>query len=593
MATRLNKEFFDFSYVRRTLKIIWTCSKKLTVARFALLLIQAILPLIPLYLMKILLDSFVGVQPPSFEYIIWILVGFAIVQILIIITTNVSSYVVQNQTDIISDHISEIVINKAVHIDFEYFDSDSYHDIFQRAINQSSIRPTMVLNALSQLVQSAISLLVIAALLITLHWAVAIILLIIALPIAFIRLIYSNKMVGLVTQQTQQERKAQYFRNILVDTQDAKEVRTFGFGKYLLAKFLKIRRALRKEKRQVYLNQNMSLSYAQSIEAISIVAALAFIAQKAIKGLISVGDIAMYFGAFQKGQVNINTALRSMVIMHENKKYLEHLFKFLDLEQKITDHLPSLQAPDKILQLKVNNLSFAYPNTTKKVIDNVSFNVNKGEILAIVGENGSGKSTLVKLINRLYDPTAGQIFVNDVEITSINQFEYRKKLSVLFQSFSRYNASVTENIHLADVDKPMDIKKIEQSSLLGLSSEFINDLPLKYKTRLGRTFRNGEELSGGQWQKIALSRAFYKNADIIILDEPTSFIDPIAEDEIFENLNIISKNKIIILITHRIYNLKQADKIIVLSKGKIIEHGNHDELIVKDGLYKSMFDNQN
>jgi len=211
------------------------------------------------------------------------------------------------------------------------------------------------------------------------------------------------------------------------------------------------------------------------------------------------------------------------------------------------------------------------------------------DVTFIVGENGAGKSTIVKLINRFYEPSAGSISFNHIKINHFNLDELRSKLTVIFQQFSKYNATVTENIQFADMHTSYNETRIEQSALLSEADGFIEKLPQQYATALGRNFRSGHELSGGQWQKLALARAFYKNADIIILDEPSSFIDPLAEEEIFNNLKTVAQNSILILITHRIYNLKMADHILVMENGEIIETGSHDNLIAQRGRYKEMF----
>ena len=300
----------------------------------------------------------------------------------------------------------------------------------------------------------------------------------------------------------------------------------------------------------------------------------------------------MYFGAFQKGQSNIHGVLKGLIAINENRLYLGHLFSFLDLKKKIRDPVEVTNMPPEIQSLKIEDLSFTYPKTEKQVLSDVSFCAKKGEMVAIVGENGSGKTTLVKLINRLYEPTKGKITLNDININRFLLHALRKKISVIFQLFSKYNFTVSENIGIADVHEPSAISKIKESSRKALAQSFIMDLPNQFETQLGRSFRSGEELSGGQWQKIALSRAFYKKSDIIILDEPTSFIDPLAEDEIFNNLREKTKECILILITHRIYNLKLADKIIVLDKGRLIEEGTHESLMKQKGMYSKMFKSQ-
>ena len=242
--------------------------------------------------------------------------------------------------------------------------------------------------------------------------------------------------------------------------------------------------------------------------------------------------------------------------------------------------------------MSIQNVYFTYPYTQKEVLRDISFEVKKGEIIAIVGENGSGKTTLVKLINRLYQPTKGQVSVNNISISRFDVEALRKKITVIFQQFAKYYTTVEENIQFADVHNNEQPTRLEKSVAYARADQFIDHLPAKQATQLGRIFENGEELSGGQWQKLALARAFYKEADIIVLDEPTSMIDPLAEDEIFANLRTVAKNKILLLITHRIYNLKMCDRILVMDKGRLVEMGSHQELMAQKGRYWTMFNKQ-
>jgi len=588
---RFNKDLLDLKFIKRILAVVWSCNKKLTIYRFTLLVLQAIIPFIPLYLMKLLLDAFAAGSPER-SYIYWILAGFAIVKIVSIIFSNMSSYVSMLHSDVIADHMSHIVISKAINIDLEYFDSDRFHDIFARAIGQSSGLPLQVLSTVMGLFTNLITLIAVAGVLFTLHWGIALILFFVAIPAALIRWHYTEKTVELREQQTQRERRSGYLRGVLTGRGYAKEVRIFDFGNFLLLQFLNLRSILRKEKRDLYLKQNVSIGMAQSVEAVAVIGALGYIATWVIRGLITVGDIAMYYGVFQKGQSGINGVLKSFVSLHSNRLFLGHLFEFLDLEPKIADSLDTVDLKEKINTISIENLSFIYPGTQRTVLDNINLEIHAGEIIAIVGENGSGKSTLIKLINRLYEPTIGSIKINGKQLKQFSLHSFRKKLTVIFQLFSKYNASVNENIQYSDIHHKGGKSKIVEAAQFAHSDDFISMLPQQYDTQLGRSFRQGEELSGGQWQKLALTRAFYKDADIIVLDEPTSFIDPIAEEDIFSNLRKLNKDKIMILITHRIYNLKMADRIFVMDSGKIIETGSHPELIKQDGLYKEMFDKQ-
>jgi len=588
------KQLLDLEGIRKILLIIWKTSKEYTIYRLIIVFFLAILPLIPLFLLKLLLDQFSNPEKAlNTEFLVGILVAFAIVAVLRILISNLSQYINLLQSDVIQDKMASILINKSIKIDLEYFDSDAYHDIFQRALAQGGRIPLAVFSALISLVQNIITLLAIGTLLITLHWSVTIILFFIALPVAFIRYRYSEKTVALRVKQTQEERKSVYIKRVLTHTDYAKEVRVFNFGQYLLEQFLTLKYTLRKEKRELYRRQLTGVSLTQTAESVAIIGALSIIIFKAVKGFLSVGDIALYYTAFQKGQSSINSMLKSLILIHENRLYLDHIFDFLNLKEKITEPEAPLSMPLKINSLSIKKLNFTYPETNKKILKDINLEFETGKIYALVGENGSGKTTLVKLINRLYEPNSGEILINNQ--SNIKEFsirELRNKMTVIFQYFAKYNFSVKENIGLSNINENLSEAKISKAAEFSRASKFIEKFEKKLDTKLGRSFKLGQELSGGQWQKIALARAFYKNADLIILDEPTSFIDPLSEDIIFNNLRKIGNDKILILITHRIYNLKAVDKIIVLDNGEIAEFGDHQSLLQQNGLYKTMFEKQ-
>lgn len=593
MARELPKDIFEIQVIIDTLKIVWEASRKHTIIRILLVILNAILPLIPLYLFKLLLDACSTGKPVETQNVIYILIAMGALSLFMIVIKNISAYNSSIQSDIITDYMANLMISKSLEIDLEFYDSDTYHDKFSRAMAQGGTKPLAVLGGVTSFFQNLLMLLAIISLLFTLHWSITFILFIITLPVAYIRFIYSEKLIELREEQTQPSRITGYYKSILTGGGSAKEVRMFAFGNYLLDKFLSLAYLLRKERRELYLEQLRWVSIAQSAEIIAMLAALGFIVYKAINGNMSVGDISLYYMAFQKGQGNVGGLMNSAIGLHKQKLTLNYLFEFLQTERKVEDPIyPSLM-PEKINNLEVKNLTFIYPETNKIVLNDVSFQAKKGEIIAIVGENGSGKTTLIKLINRLYDPIKGNIFYNNINIKDLSIEELRRKITVIFQNFAAYALTVDENISLSNVFEPKDPKKIKKAAKLSQADKFIQRLPQQYDTQLGRAFKNGHELSKGQWQKIALARAFYKNGDIIVLDEPTSFIDPISEDTIFQNFKTVAKDKILILITHRVYNLKMADKILVMNDGKLVEIGNHNQLIKANGLYRQMFDTQN
>lgn len=592
MSRSIPTNLFDITVILKTLQIVWKSSKSHTIIRILIVILTAVLPLIPLYLFKLILDAFSTNEPVDIHNVLWIMAAMCLIALIQIIIKNISAYNNSIQTDIIADHMASILIKKSLSIDLEFYDSDKYHDQVSRAMAQGGTKPITVLNGVTSFFQSGLTLAVIVVLLFTLHWSIIFILFIITLPVAFVRFKYSEKLIHLQEKQTQDGRVTSYYRSILTGGGTAKEVRMFSFGNYFLDKFLSLAKLLRKERRDLYLEELRWVSIAQSAEVIATLSALGFIIYKATHGNMSVGDISFYYLSFHKGQTSVSGLMNATIGLHKQKLTLNYLYEFLNMTRRVKDPDIPKNMPNKIDTLKVNDLSFIYPGTSKVVLDKINFSADKGEIIAIVGENGSGKTTLIKLINRLYEPTSGHILLNGIDNKLFTVESIRNKITVIFQKFSSYALTVKENIWISDVHNPIMPEKIQQAAKYAQADTFIQNLPLKYDTKLGRAFKDGYELSKGQWQKIALSRAFYKNGDIIILDEPTSFIDPIAEDSIFQNFKSITKDKILILITHRIYNLRMADKILVMDKGSIVEIGTHEELVKLNGLYMQMFDKQ-
>jgi len=592
MARELPKDIFEIQVIIDTLKIVWKASRKHTIIRILLVIINSILPLIPLYLFKLLLDSFSTGQPVVVKNVTLIIIAMASLALFSILIKNIAAYNNSIQSDIITDYMSSMMIKKSLDIDIEFFDSDTYHDKFARAMGQGGTKPLAVLGGVTSFFQNLITLIAIIGILFTLHWSIIFILFIITMPVAYVRFLYSEKLISLKETQTQPNRIAGYYKGVLTSVGTASEVRMFSYGNHLLRKFLDLTSFLRKEKRELYLEQLRWVSVAQSAEVIAMLSALGYIVYKAIEGNLTVGDISLYYMAFQKGQGNVSGIMSSAIGLHKQKLTLNYLFEFLYTQKKVKDPEHALPIPEKIEKLKVKDLTFIYPGTTKKVLKDINFEAEKGQIIAIVGENGSGKTTLIKLINRLYDPTSGTINYNDTNIKNFFIEDIRRKITVIFQGFSTYALRIKDNITLANVFEPEDSKKIKWAAELAGADKFVEELPLKYDTQLGRAFKDGHQLSVGQSQKLALSRAFYKNGDIVVLDEPTSFIDPISEEKIFKNFKLVSKEKILILITHRVYNLTMADKILVMDKGNLVEQGDHKELMQKGGIYSQMFESQ-
>lgn len=591
-----NKSLFnipDLTDIKKILRIVWDCSRRWTTARILLVLIQAVLPLIPLYLLKLLIDALSAIhQGSTFESILWIIGGIGLVQLVTIILGVISTYVGFWHNEVITDHMSDLVAEKSMTMDFAYFDINQFYDIFQRAQAQATSRPMAVLGTCIGLGKNSLAIIAIAGLLMTLHWAIILFIIVLGLPATYIRLKFSKENVELVEKQTPLSRKAGLFNGMLSGRNFAKELRIYGYGPAIKKEYLNLLRFLREQRRDLQLSQSYKLAALQGVEIIAVLAGVTYVTAQAFQQNITLGDVALYFALFQKGQSEIKALFGSGVALNEHTLYLRHLFQFFELEPMVVSPPNPLPLPKQINQLKAEKITFQYPNTQRQVLNEVSFSMKRGEIVAIVGENGSGKSTLVKLLSRLYDVKSGSIQLNDTDIRKFDITTYRASISTLFQQFARYDLPVQQNIYLSDTQEAMNLNRIKKVSQLAEADTFIEALPQQYKTQLGRAFWTGEELSGGQWQKLALARSLYKDADILILDEPTSQIDPLAEEAIFKNMLEVAKDKFLILVTHRIYNLTLADKILVMEHGQIVEEGNHEVLMAKKGIYYQMFTSQ-
>ncbi len=576
-----------------SIKIVWQASRKHFIIRIILTLIGAILPLIPIYLFKLFLDAFTSPTGIDTHLIKWLIIAIGIFSILSILVGNISAYNNSIQSDLVIDYMSRIMIDKSLDVDLEFYDSDTYFDQFSRAMSQGGTKPIAVLTGFTSLLQSAVTLLIAIGVLFTLHWSVIVVLIVITIPASYLKLFYSRKIIELQKEQTHQGRISGYYKSVLTGPGTAKEVRIFNYGSYLRDKFLRLTALLRKEKRDLYLKQMTWLSLAQIAQTIVVLSALGYIVYRAINGKFSVGDITMYYLIFQMGQSRFKALMGTTTSLYNQRLTLSYLFEFLNLEKKVIEPQSPVPLTNKVSQITLEDVSFTYPQTKSQVINNISFTADKGELVAIVGENGSGKTTLVKLLARLYDTTKGAIRYNGIDIKDVSVSQLRSKVTILFQQFASYALTVKENIMLSDQSVSEDPNGVIKAARLSTSDKYINELPHQFDTQMGRAFKDGQELSKGQWQKMAMARAIYRNADIMILDEPTSAIDPLSEDEIFQNIKSFAIDKIVFLITHRIYNLRRADKILVLDKGKLVEQGSHDYLMSIDGLYKTMFDKQN
>jgi ATP-binding cassette, subfamily B, bacterial len=587
------KSKIDFKYFSkdlfRSIWIIWRAGKGMATINTALQFFQALLPILSLYYIKLLVEIMASANKSDFNSVLPAIIGFCTIQFLIAVTTQLSNYISSLQQQKIADHVSGMVLDKAVKVRMEYYENPDYHDTLHLAQQQSQFRIPQLVANLNLFLQNSLMLVFLICFFFTLQWFYALLFILLSLPLAAIKWYYSYRLYWLEKKFVPMEREAGYLHEILTGAGYAKEVRSFGFAGQFIQKFRNIRSTIYAGKKKLQIKLNRYSLVAQAVEILVMAGIFLMLAKNAWAGAITIGVFVIYIQGFQRLQAASKNFLQSFIMIYQQRLFLRDFFLFFDIQSPLSQDGAAF--PEIKKGLAIEHLSFAYPQTEKTVLSDISITCEPGKITAIIGENGSGKSTLVKLLARLYELPTGSITLDGAAISTISEDAYRANTFFLFQDFEKYFFTIEENIALAGANKK-SAAGIQQAALLAGADEFIAKLPDAYQTRLGRIFQKGWQLSGGQWQKLALARMFYKSPPVIILDEPTSSIDALAEFELFNSLKQYAEGKIVLLISHRLYNLKIADRIYVMKDGRIAEEGNFDQLINQNGIFKKMFDNQ-
>lgn len=584
--------------IDRAFLLVWKASRKWTLLSVLLTLIQGVLPLLTLYVLKLLIDTITkavqsGDSSASFRQAVFLTVAAAGIAVVQAALRQLGGYVAEAQSAVVTDYVASRIHEKSLGLDLAYYENPRYHDTLHRAQREGPYRPTKIVGGLTRALQNGVSLSAMAALLFMFHWGVGLLLFVSTLPGLLVQVIHARRRFAWQKERTPLERRAYYLGNVLTSEHFAKEIRLFDLGAFFSGSYDTLRALLRGEKLSLSRSRSTADFFAQAFAATVLAACLLLIAFRAIQGAITIGDMVMYYQAFQRGIGHLKDLLADIASLYEDNMFVANFFEFLDIENEIQEPQDPETLPEApAIGIRLEHVSFRYPGKREAVLRDISLTIKPGEVVALVGANGAGKSTLVKLLCRLYDPQEGHITMEGVDLRRLSLKELRRRISVVFQDFAKYFLTVQENIRLGDIATDGDSEKIREAAVKAGADPFIRRLPKGYDTTLGRWFPGGEELSLGEWQKLVLARAFLRQSPLIILDEPTSSLDIHTEHHLYTKFRELIAGQSALLISHRFSTVRMADRIYVVEGGKIAEEGTHSQLMAQQGIYAEMYRKQ-
>ncbi len=580
-------------------KLVWASSRPAALIGVFLTLVAAILPAGEAWVGKLIIDSIVeavdlkmGIAEGIRFVMPYLLLEFALVFIRAITgqVRSLSDRVLQSK---LTNHINSLIMRKAINLDLQFFENPVFYDTLQNARRRADTSALSIVRSTLQMVQQVITLVSLIVLLLRFSVWLAVIVFITAIPSFLSQSQYAERAFRAISRRAPESRLLNYLEMLLTGNEFVKEVKLFGLGENFLKQYQTLFTQFYLEDKAIAEKRTVAGLGWGLLSSLAYYGSYAWIVIRTITGLITLGDMSMFLSIFRQSQRSIQSLLDNLNSLYENNLFLDNLLTYLELEPLLAATENGLIAPSPITQgIEFRNVSFTYPGSDHLVLKDISFSIQPGERIALVGLNGAGKTTLIKLLTRLYDPTEGQILLDGVDLRNYDLGSLHQRFGVIFQDFVRYQFTVRENIGFGQIDELENVDRIKQAADRGGASEVIEDLPEGYETMLGRRWERGQELSGGEWQKIALARAFMRKAEVLVLDEPTSSLDAEAEYEVFKRFDELMGDRIGVLISHRFSTVRMAHRIVMLQEGRIHELGSHEELIALNGAYAHLFNLQ-
>ncbi len=587
--------FEPVQFLRRITALLWKSSGWWTLLTAVLFATETASSLGVLYLFKRLIESLThlartGNAASGGGSVLRDVVLAGVCTLIFLAARSAAGLAREVQGFAVGDYVDRQIHKRAIEVDLAFFESPRYFDTLRRARDAGGQRPAQAANNLLLLIKNGVMIAVILVLMTAISGVLLPILLLALIPALLVRLYFARRAYDWRKKRTQMERRASYLDWLMTSDQYAKEVRLNHLGEHMLQSHADLRHQIRSEQTRIGARRMFFDLATASLGTAVFFGVLAFLAERAVSGATSVGDLVLFLLVFQRAQSAGQEMVQQISALYEDHLYLGLLFDFLEIKPVLADPPHPVPVPVPLRQgLRLEKVSFRYPGSDEYVLRNIGMELKPGQIVAVAGANGSGKTTLIKLLCRLYDPVEGRITLDGKDIRQFALEDYRRVFSVIFQDYARYADTVRENIRFGDIRLPENSPRIAQAAVMAGAHAFVRELKNGYETKLSRMFDDGQELSAGQWQKIAIARAFLPNSKVVILDEPSSALDSRSEYDLFAKLSRTIGDRAAIVISHRLSTIRYADYIYVLDRGTICQAGTHDELIAQQGQYSNLF----
>ncbi len=590
---RMLKGFF--SRLLYVFKLIWDTKPVILIFMSLFSVATGVIPVLTAYVTRNIVNSLVesyGNQTVNFRQIALLIICLFAYKFLTRTITLLKHMTTRIAGELITKHIKLMIADKTKELDIASFDNPEFYERLENAQREAGTRPISVINSTFDAISEIISMASFIAVLAVLSPLAPVIIILLAFPSALIKFLFRKKTFLYLRKRSKDRREMNYYSSVLVNKDRAKEIKLLGLTDTFIVKFKNVFTRYYGGIKKLIVREGVWQTTLSVLTLTGNCLLYLYIGYNVWKGELLVGDWTLYTGALSSVASAVQALINASGSVYEGTLFIDNLILFMNEKRDVVgmseeEILPKRGIPHEI---RFSHVGFKYPGCDNYVLKDVNFTIKGGQTVVLVGLNGAGKTTLIKLLTRLYDPTEGAIYLDGVDIRNFNPDEYYSLFGILFQDFGHYAVSVSENISFGDVRVPVNNERVRNAAIEGDAHSFIEHLPAGYDTPLTRMFEDeGLELSGGQWQKLCIARAYYKDSDILILDEPTASLDAIAEQDIFNKFDELRKEKTTLFVSHRLSSAVNADSVVVLSGGEITEQGSHDELMAKNGQYAKMF----